>query len=77
MLKGRLITTSWSQFQKRYAQKSAKVVKGNYEEQGIAKIRNIGILAHIDAGLSNFNVIVEITYYHFIVADMNDLQSGR
>lgn len=58
MLRRRLLT-SWSKFQKRNAHQVSKIVKGKHkEEYESAKIRNIGILAHIDAGLSNFNILL-------------------
>lgn len=44
--------------------KGTTIVKNEYGEQEIAKIRNIGILAHIDAG-SFVICFLEITYKNF------------
>lgn len=67
MVKRRLITSLWSKCQKRYAQTDAKVVKKKYEVQETGKIRNIGILAHIDAGSRKFLSFLKITYRYFVV----------
>ena len=46
-----LIKRPWCiKFQKRYVSKGKTIVKNEHGEQEITKIRNIGILAHIDAG---------------------------
>lgn len=52
MLKNNLLKTSWCKLRTRYMHKNASVSKEKLKdkESNIAKIRNIGILAHIDAG---------------------------
>ena len=51
MLTSRLMKNPWlRKFQKRCASRGSTIVKTEHEELEIARIRNIGILAHIDAG---------------------------
>lgn len=52
MLKNNLLKTSWCKLRARYTHKNASISKEEFKgkECNIAKIRNIGILAHIDAG---------------------------
>lgn len=51
MLKPNLLKTSWCKLRIRYTHKSASIEEElKNKECEIAKIRNIGILAHIDAG---------------------------
>lgn len=52
MLKNNLLKTSWCKLRARYTHKNASIPKVELKgkECEISKIRNIGILAHIDAG---------------------------
>jgi len=49
MLKQNFLRTSWCKLRTRYVHKNA-LPETKSKESEIAKIRNIGILAHIDAG---------------------------
>jgi hypothetical protein len=49
MLKRNFLRTSWCKLRTRYVHKNV-LPEVNSKESEIAKIRNIGILAHIDAG---------------------------
>lgn len=51
MFISRLVKSPWCKFQRKYASMRTINIKEENEEQDITKIRNIGILAHIDAGL--------------------------
>lgn len=52
MLKNNLLRTSWCKLRTRYMHKNASILKEELKDKecNVAKIRNIGILAHIDAG---------------------------
>lgn len=51
MLKHNFLKTSWCKLRTRYTHKNASLSEASKSKEcAIAKIRNIGILAHIDAG---------------------------
>lgn len=64
MLKHNFLKTSWCKLRTRYIHKNASLPEGEFKskECEITKIRNIGILAHIDAG-----------YYCFCHVNMNKI----
>lgn len=58
------LKTPWCTIQKRYASKGSTIIKKEYGKHEISKIRNIGILAHIDAG--SFMIYLSLlTYTNF------------
>lgn len=69
MFTSKLIKTPWCTIQKRYASKGTTIIKKEYGEHEISKIRNIGILAHIDAGsfiITRLKILVTINLYKFL-----------
>lgn len=50
MLKHNLLRTSWCKLRVRYVHKNASIPEAKSNNSETARIRNIGILAHIDAG---------------------------
>ncbi|CAK9814918.1 Ribosome-releasing factor 2, mitochondrial [Anthophora quadrimaculata] len=75
MLTFRLIKSSWCRCQKRYASTGVTVVKKEHEEYEIAKIRNIGILAHIDAGKTT--TTERMLYYSGLIKHMGEVHHGN
>lgn len=64
MFTSKLIKTPWYTIQKRYVSKGTTIIKKEHGEHEISKIRNIGILAHIDAG--SFMIYLSLlTYTNF------------
>lgn len=59
------LKTPWCTIQKRYASKGSTIIKKEYGKHEISKIRNIGILAHIDAGSFMIYLSLYLTYTNF------------
>ncbi|XP_011702790.1 PREDICTED: ribosome-releasing factor 2, mitochondrial [Wasmannia auropunctata] len=76
MLKHNFLKTSWCKLRMRYIHKNAsfpEVPKG--KECAIAKIRNIGILAHIDAGKTT--TTERMLYYSGLIKNMGEVHHGN
>ncbi|XP_012145634.2 mitochondrial ribosome recycling factor 2 isoform X1 [Megachile rotundata] len=71
----RSIASTWCKLQKRYASNSAAVLKKQYEEHDVTKIRNIGILAHIDAGKTT--TTERMLYYSGLIKCMGEVHHGN
>lgn len=79
MFTSKLIKAPWCRIQKRYTSKGNTIIKKEYGEHEISKIRNIGILAHIDAG--SFMICLSLLtytnfyFYEFIYNNFNDFMN--
>ncbi|XP_014478034.1 PREDICTED: ribosome-releasing factor 2, mitochondrial [Dinoponera quadriceps] len=75
MLKNNFIRTSWCKLRSRYTHKSASLPETKSKELEIAKIRNIGILAHIDAGKTT--TTERMLYYSGLIRNMGEVHHGN
>ncbi|OAD60361.1 Ribosome-releasing factor 2, mitochondrial [Eufriesea mexicana] len=75
MFISRLIKSPWCKCQRTYASIRTINVKEENEEQDITKIRNIGILAHIDAGKTT--TTERMLYYSGLIKHMGEVHHGN
>nr|XP_012217751.1 PREDICTED: ribosome-releasing factor 2, mitochondrial [Linepithema humile]XP_012217752.1 PREDICTED: ribosome-releasing factor 2, mitochondrial [Linepithema humile]XP_012217753.1 PREDICTED: ribosome-releasing factor 2, mitochondrial [Linepithema humile]XP_012217754.1 PREDICTED: ribosome-releasing factor 2, mitochondrial [Linepithema humile] len=77
MLKHNFLKTSWCKLRTRYIHKNASLPKGELKskECEITKIRNIGILAHIDAGKTT--TTERMLFYSGLIKNMGEVHHGN
>ncbi|XP_025159248.1 ribosome-releasing factor 2, mitochondrial isoform X1 [Harpegnathos saltator] len=75
MLKHNLIRILWCKLHIRYIHKSASLPETKSKELEIAKIRNIGILAHIDAGKTT--TTERMLFYSGLIRSMGEVHHGN
>ncbi|XP_018311284.1 ribosome-releasing factor 2, mitochondrial [Mycetomoellerius zeteki] len=76
MLKHNFLKTSWCKLRTRYTHKNASLSEASKSKEcAIAKIRNIGILAHIDAGKTT--TTERMLYYSGLIRNMGEVHHGN
>ncbi|XP_025987950.1 ribosome-releasing factor 2, mitochondrial isoform X2 [Solenopsis invicta] len=76
MLKHNLLKTSWCKLRTRYIHKNASLPEASSSKEcAIAKVRNIGILAHIDAGKTT--TTERMLYYSGLIRHMGEVHYGN
>ncbi|XP_011066295.1 PREDICTED: ribosome-releasing factor 2, mitochondrial isoform X2 [Acromyrmex echinatior] len=76
MLKHNFLKTSWCKLRMRYIHKNASLSEASKNKEcATAKIRNIGILAHIDAGKTT--TTERMLYYSGLIRNMGEVHHGN
>ncbi|TGZ49159.1 ribosome-releasing factor 2, mitochondrial isoform X1 [Temnothorax longispinosus] len=76
MLKHNILKTSWCKLRTRYMHKNASLSEASKSKEcAIPRIRNIGILAHIDAGKTT--TTERMLYYSGLIRNMGEVHHGN
>lgn len=75
MLKHNFLRTSWCKLRMRYVHKAASLPEAKNNDSETAKIRNIGILAHIDAGKTT--TTERMLFYSGLIRNMGEVHHGN